>query len=71
MQVNERFLKALLDDIFRVFPVASEAQDDAKNPCLITADQNFKRLVATALGGGNQGGFIFFRGNRLKRDRCC
>ena len=71
IRVDERLLKALLHDVFRILPIASDPQGNAQNHSSMTADQDFNRLVAAAIGGSNDRRVIFFRQNTGRRHRCC
>jgi hypothetical protein len=58
--MDKRLLKALLHDVFGVFPVASDTQRHEENSLLVTFDQLCKRRSFPYLGVSNQH-FVFVR----------
>jgi hypothetical protein len=51
-------LKALLDDVFRVFSNSAEASRNIQKPLLVARDQNLKCLSIPAFGGANESRFF-------------
>jgi hypothetical protein len=54
LQVDERFLEGLLDNVFGIFPSACLAERNQKNLSLMTLEQIFKRLFVPVLRGNHK-----------------
>jgi len=54
LQIDERFLEALLHDIFGVLPIAGLCDEPLKNLSLVPFDQQLKRASIPGFRGSNQ-----------------
>jgi hypothetical protein len=56
--VDKSFLKALLDDVFCVFPDSCEASRNGQQPSLVALDEHFKCVSISTFGGKDEGRFV-------------
>jgi hypothetical protein len=67
VQVDDSFLEALLDDVFRVFSDRCKTSRNGENPSLVTLDENVEGVCVSTFGGKDErrffvedGGFVQF-----------
>jgi hypothetical protein len=56
--VDESFLEALLDDVFRVFSDTGETSRNGENPSLVTLDENVECVCVSTFGGKDERRFF-------------